>query len=87
MRRISTDSSDPGYVADGSVFKVLFNGYEVNGVVTADEKAGYILQTVYDQDGKMVFRNGHAVTQRRYGGVVVIEEPKRTLWNFQVGAC
>lgn len=67
--RVSTELTDPGYTTD--FFRVVFNGYEVERIITADEEKGIIVQRVVDQYGNAVMRDGEWVTERRRGGVVV----------------
>lgn len=78
LKRISADAQDPDYVDDAYNYTIFFNGYEVIGVLTADEKHGYIIQATFDQNGQVVLKNNEPVFIRRRGAVEIIkrDEPK-----------
>lgn len=70
--RLSADSEDPGYAWwSGRPVKVLFNGVEARGVVTADEEKGMIVRFVTDDNGrfKLAPCKAEVLTEVLYGDV------------------
>jgi hypothetical protein len=75
--RLSTDPNDPGYSAfiynKGSI-KVLLEGVELKGVITADEEKRFIVQAVFDDNGKYKLNKDktEVLKQTIYGNVAIL---------------
>ncbi len=76
--RISVDQRDPGfdfYVKlrqAGHSVRVLLDGEELPGVVTADEDSGEVVVHRYTAQGKIVTQAGRTILERRRGRVIII---------------
>lgn len=72
--RISCDKEDPGYCCHVVGVKVIFNGIERNGVITADEEARQIVIARRDERGNFVLTQDKAEIEKEvlYGDVAIV---------------
>lgn len=72
--RVSCNKDDPGYenfVRMGGRVRVLLDGIERNGVVTADEEKRMIIMHARDERGNFILKGDELVTEVWRGNVHV----------------
>lgn len=76
-RRVSVNEGDPGYRVFqhcggyGSKWTVMLDGEELEGAVTADPDAGYVVVLARNAKGELYGINGEVARETRYGRVQV----------------
>lgn len=76
--RVSVDQSDPGFqfyrtlLLCGNRVRVLLDGVEIPGVVTADEDKGEVLAQKFTPQGKAVYQDDCFVYERKRGRVLIV---------------
>ena len=72
--RISADSKDVGYLPGERQrgVRVILNGTELSGVVTADEEQGYVLRVRCDGKGRIMADGDVVATEELRGTVEII---------------
>lgn len=72
--RLSVDKSDPGYCPETQRVRVMLNGQEVRGVITADEERRMLVRYARNSDGLIYLRpSGDALVTETVAGDVRIE--------------
>lgn len=70
--RISADPKSPDYIPESITAKVMFDGEELFGCVTADDESGECIVHATGDDGKIIVADGEIVVKTIHGKVEII---------------
>ena len=79
--RLSTERNDPGFHPQACLARVYLAGSQRQNVVTADEERRWAKLYRLDEHGRIVVKDGHALTEDFWGDVR-IELPPAGLIPF-----